>query len=145
MGQSYDVRLGARMGQSFSYSLWPLPSAPPRRTARGNWTLPRSFFELIISTIRVDPNWQARINQHAGAIVGDRAKKAVSESRGDQSADPQPTSAISAGKGGENQQKSEDHVFGQFKRHDAGPWRTIGIPLLVKPSQLSNQYGHGLG
>lgn len=136
LGQSYDVRSG-RMGQSFSYSCAATLSAA--RAPQGELDSSEKFFELIISTIRVDPNWQARLNQHAGAMSAIE-QKGVSDRAAINRQTATDLSNIRR-QGWENQQKSEDHVFGQFSDTTRGV-ENYRNPATGETFQLSNQYGH---
>jgi hypothetical protein len=136
LGPSYDVR-SARMTQAFNYSCTATLSAA--RAPAGQLDSSEKFFELIISTIRVDPAWQSRINRQAGAIAAIE-QKGVRDRAAINTQTAKDLSEIRR-QGYENQQRSEDHVFGQFS--DA----TRGVEAYRNPStgetfELSNLYGH---
>ncbi|HEV3197878.1 MAG TPA: hypothetical protein VGZ73_08215, partial [Bryobacteraceae bacterium] len=136
LGPSYDVR-SARMTQAFNYSCTATLSAA--RAPEGQLDSSEKFFELIISTIRIDPSWQSRINQQASTMQaieqkGIRDRVAINTKTANEIADIRR-------QGYENQQRSEDHIFGQFSDNTRGVER-FRNPTSGETFELSNLYGH---
>ena len=136
LGPSYDVR-SARMTQAFNYSCTATLNAA--RAPQGQLDSSEKFFELIISTIRVDPAWQSRINQQSATMQAIE-QKGIHDRVAINTQTAKDLSDIRR-QGYENQQRSEDHVFGQFSD------TTRGVEMFRNPTtgetfELSNLYGH---
>lgn len=136
LGPSYDVR-SARMTQAFSYSCTATMNAA--RAPQGQLDSSEKFFKLIISTIRVDPAWQSRINQQSATMQaieqkGIRDRVAINTKTANDIADIRR-------QGYENQQRSEDRVFGNFSDNTRGVER-FRNPTSGETFELSNLYGH---
>ncbi len=136
LGQAYNMRTGG-MGQSWSYSCEGIMVA--ERAAQGQLDGNEKLFETIVGTIRVNPEWQARITQNAAQmqqieLKGVRERSAIVTKNAQDIANIQR-------QGWENKQKSEDHIFGQFSQATLGV-ETYRNPATGETWDLSNQYGH---
>jgi hypothetical protein len=136
VGPSFNGSSG-QMTQAFTYSC--NATAIAERAPQGELDSSEKFFELLVSTIRVNPEWQNRINQHASAmqqieLKGIRDRSAIVSKNADDIRNIQR-------QGWENQQKSEDHVFRQYSEatRDVETYRN---PTTGDTVELSNQYGH---
>ena len=136
LGPSFNIATGQQT-QAFSYSC--LATVVAERAPQGQLDASEKFFELINSTVRVNPQWQSRVNGNALAIQqielkGVRDRSAIVSKNADDIAKIQRH-------GYENQQKSEDHVFQQFSENTRGV-ETYRNPTSGETIELSNQYGH---
>jgi hypothetical protein len=136
LGPSMDLRSG-RMTQAFSYNCAATLGAA--RTPQGQLDSSEKFFELIISTIRVDPAWQSRINQQSATMQAIE-QKGIHDRVAINTQTAKDLSDIRR-QGYENQQRSEDHVFGQFSDTTRGVER-FRNPTTGETFELSNLYGH---
>jgi hypothetical protein len=135
LGPSFSVSTG-QMTQAFTYSCTATTIA--ERAPQGELDSSERFFELLVSTIRVSPEWQSRVNQHASAmqqieLKGIRDRSAIVSKSADHIRNIQR-------QGWENKQKSEDHVFQQSSEatRDVETYRN---PATGETVELSNQYG----
>lgn len=136
LGPSMDLRSG-RMTQAFSYSCTATLGAA--RAPAGQLDSSEKFFKLIISTIRVDPAWQSRVNQNSATLQaieqkGIRDRVAINTKTANDIADIRR-------QGFENQQRSEDRIFGQYSDTTRGVER-FRNPTSGETFELSNLYGH---
>jgi hypothetical protein len=136
LGPSMDIRSG-RMTQAFSYNCTATLCAT--RAPEGQLDSSERFFDLIISTIRVDPAWQSRVNQVSSNIAateqkGIRDRVAINTKTANEINDIRR-------QGFENQQRGEDRAFGNFSDVTRGV-ETFRNPTNGETFELSNLYGH---
>jgi hypothetical protein len=136
LGPSMDLRSG-RMTQAFSYNCTATLGAA--RAPAGQLDSSEKFFKLIISTIRVDPAWQSRVNQNSSNIQaieqkGIRDRVAINTKAANDIAEIRR-------QGYANQQRSEDRVFGNLSDANRGV-ETFRNPTSGETFELSNLYGH---
>lgn len=137
LGPSYNMATG-QMGQTYFYNC----SAGPMfglRAAQGQLQSSYKFFKLVLSTLRVDPDWQARVNQvslniQAAQIKGARDRSAIITKSN------QEISKIIT-EGYEARQKTMDRTAAQYSQAIRGV-ETYRNPTTGETIELSNQYGH---
>jgi len=135
LGPSYNMRT-MQMGQAYTYNCAAYVTG--LRTPQGQLEASEKLFELIISTSRVNPQWQAKVNGNAQAIQaielkGVRDRSAIISKNADDISKIRRETY-------ENQQRSQDRI--SLQRSQA----TLGIETYRNPAtgetvDLSNQYG----
>ncbi|MBZ5593353.1 MAG: SHOCT domain-containing protein [Acidobacteriia bacterium] len=136
LAPSYNVARAA-MTQAFTYNCNAVMIA--ERAPQGRLDSSEKFFELLLSTIRINPEWQRRITANAQTIQqielkGVRDRSAIVSKNAEDIRNIQK-------QGYENQQRSEDHIFAQFSENTRGI-ETYRNPSTGETVELSNQYGH---
>jgi hypothetical protein len=136
LGPSFNMARGG-MTQAWSYNCQ--ATAMAQRAPAGQLDSSEKFFELLVSTIRVNPDWQARITQHAQSmqqieLKGVRDRAAIVSKNADDIRNIQRQSY-------ENKQKSDEHISAQFSEYIRGV-ETYRNPSTGETVELSNQYGH---
>jgi hypothetical protein len=94
---------------------------------------------LLLSTIRINPEWLGRVTNNAQKIQQIELKGASDRSKiiSKNAEDIRNIQRQSY----ENQQRSQDHVFAQFSETIRGV-ETYRDPTSGETVELSNQYGH---
>ncbi|HLK69584.1 MAG TPA: hypothetical protein VKU19_39410 [Bryobacteraceae bacterium] len=136
LGPSMDIRTG-RMGQAYSYNC--TANACAARAPAGQLDANEKFFDMILSSIRVDQAWQSRVNQVSGNVQA-AEQKGIRDRVAINTKTANDINAIRR-QGYENQQRSEDHVFGQFSDVTRGV-ETYRNPTNGETFELSNLYSH---
>ena len=136
LSPTYNVARAA-MVQAYSYNCYAVMIA--ERAPQGQLESSEKFFELVLSTVRINPEWQARVTKNAQAIQqielkGVRDRSAII------SKNAEDINNIRK-QGYENQQRSEDHISAQFSENMRGI-ETYRNPSTGETVELSNQYGH---
>ena len=136
LGPSYDMRT-MRMTQAYSYNC--LASMVAERAPQGQLDANSKFFDLLNSTYRVDPQWQARVTQNAQQmqqieLKGIRDRSAIVSKNADDIRNIQQRSF-------ENQQRAEDQNFKGFDQVIRGV-ESYRNPNTGETVELDNTYGH---
>jgi hypothetical protein len=137
LGQVYNGQSGG-MGQAFTYN-----SSSTymfiERAPQGQLASKEKLFELIVSTIRVDPTWQGKItgvelNIQANGIREAGKRSEIIRRSGEE------TNAIIT-KGYEQRSATNDHTFNSMSQGTRGveTYRNLSTGETI---DLSNQYGH---
>ncbi|HEY2018725.1 MAG TPA: SHOCT domain-containing protein [Bryobacteraceae bacterium] len=126
-----------QMTQAFSYSC--SAAAFAERAPQGQLESSERFFDMVVSSIRLNPEWQKRVAGNNAAIFQSEQTEIAKRS------------AITTQLGNdlskirrsqwENQQRSEDHVFAQFSQSTLGV-ETYRNLTSGETFELSNQYNH---
>jgi hypothetical protein len=137
LGQVYNARTNG-MGHAFTYSC-SSTFMFVERAPQGQLSSKEKFFELIVSTIRVDPTWQAKIsgvelNIQANGIREAGQRSEIIRRSGEE------TNAIIT-KGYEQRSATNDHTFNSMSQGTRGA-ETYRNPSTGETIDLSNQYGH---
>ena len=137
LGPSYNVATG-EMRQSYFYNCsGTLMFA--ERTLPGQLPATEKFFELVLSTVRLDPNWQNRVTQvamniQAAEIKGARDRSAIITKNNEE------ISKIIKD-GYEGRQRSQDRMAQQFSQLIRGV-ESYRNPNTGETIELSNTYGN---
>jgi hypothetical protein len=126
-----------RQTQAYFYSCEARAFA--ERAPQGQLESSERLFDLINSTFRVNPEWQARVNNNALAIQqielkGVRDRSAIVAKNADDIRNIRR-------QGFENQQKGQDRAAAQFSQSTRDV-ETYRDPTSGTTVELSNQYGH---
>ncbi len=133
---TYDVRT-MRAGQALYYSSWAQMfdfRAPP-----GQLDSSEKLFEMVVSTIRVDPTWQARVNQVQNNIAAAQIKGAADRSAIIAKSNAEISKTII--KGHEERSKIHDRTMENYSQVIRGV-ETYRNPTTGETVELSNEYGH---
>jgi hypothetical protein len=109
-----------------------------QRAPQGQLDASDKFFELLFSTSRINPEWSARLAQHALAmqqieLKGIRDRSAIISKNANEIADMQM-------QGWQNRQRSEDRVAESVTQSIRGV-ETYRNPVTGETIDLSNEYG----
>jgi len=135
LGPSYNTRT-MQQGQAYSYSC--AAYATGERAPRGQLEANEKFFDLVTSTYRQDPAWQAKVNGNALAIQqielkGVRDRSAIVAKNADEIRNIQR-------QGYEGRQRTMDQISEQRSQTMRGV-ETYRNPASGETVELSNQYG----
>jgi hypothetical protein len=136
LGPSFNMQT-MQPTQAWSYSC--IAYAVAERAPQGQLDSSEKFFDLVMSTYHVNPEWQSRVTGNALAmqqieLKGVRDRSAIITKNAEDIRNIQRQSY-------ENRQRSEDHVFRQFSEATRGV-ETYRNPSTGELIELSNQYGH---
>jgi len=109
------------------------------RTPPGQLDASQKFFEMIASTIRVDPDWQARVSAVQNNIAAANIKGAADRSRIISKSNAEISNTIT--KGYEERSKSRDRAMQKYDQALRGV-ETYRNPNTGETFELSNEYGH---
>jgi hypothetical protein len=109
------------------------------RTPPGQLDASQKFFELIASTVRIDPDWQARVNAVQSNIAAANIKGAADRSRIISKSNAEINNIIT--KGYEERSKSRDRAMKKYDQALRGV-ETYRNPNTGETYELSNEYGH---
>ena len=109
------------------------------RTPSGQLDASQKFFEMIASTIRVDPDWQARVSAVQNNIAAANIKGAADRSRIISKSNAEISNTIT--KGYEERSKSRDRAMQKYDQALRGV-ETYRNPNTGETFELSNEYGH---
>jgi hypothetical protein len=126
MGQTWTYQCAAQ----FLYGLW----APP-----GNLNANEKLYRAVLSTVRIDPDWQGRVSQVQANIQAAQLKGARDRSRiiSQSSEDMRKTIR----EGYESRQRSHDRTSAEFSDALRGV-QNYRNPTTGEVVQLDNQHGH---
>jgi hypothetical protein len=110
-----------------------------RACSPGPTLIEKKLFELIVSTIRVDPNWQAKVRGVEQNIQANGIREAGKRSEIIRRSGEETNAIIT--KGYEQRSATNDHTFNNMSQ---GTWsvETYRNPSTGETIDLSNQYGH---
>jgi len=136
-GPSFNMRTG-RMGQTLYYSN-AADHVFAMRAPQGQLDAQEKFFRLVMGTVRVDPQWQARVEQvianlQAQDIKGANDRSAIAAKAG-QDMSKMIHDAY------QNATNSRDHSMEGWSQYMRGV-QTFRNPNTGETVELSNQYGH---
>ena len=136
-GPSFNMNTG-RMGQTLFYTCGG-DHVFGLRAPQGQLDAQESFFRMVLSTVRVDPQWQARVtqviaNMQAAEIKGARDRSAIITKSG------QDIGNIIS-QTYENTNRSRDHAMEGWSQYTRGV-ETYRNPNTGEMVDLSNRYGH---
>jgi len=136
LGPSFNLQQG-RMAQAYTYSC--VASMIAERAPAGQLDFSGNFFDLLNSTYRVDPQWQARVTK--GALqIQQTELKGVRDRSAIVAKNAEDISNIQR-EGYENRQKTMDHINNQFDQYIRGV-ETFRNPDTGETVDLDNRYGH---
>ncbi len=135
LGPSMNLQT-MQMTQAYTYNCGAYVTG--ERAPQGQLDASEQFFELLVSTYRINPEWQARVTNSALAIQqielkGARDRSAIISKSANDIADIQR-------QGWENRRRSEDRVAESFSQSIRGV-ETYRNPATGETIDLSNQYG----
>lgn len=136
-GPSYNIRTG-RMGQATFYSNT-ADHVFAMRAPQGELDGREKFFRLIMGTVKVDPQWQARVMQVIANLNAQDSKGAADRSAIATKAGQDMSRMIHDAY--ENQQKSFDHSMANWSQYMRGV-ETFRNPNTGELVELTNQYEH---
>jgi hypothetical protein len=126
MGQTWTYQCAAQL----LYGLW----APP-----GNLSANEKLYQAVLSTVRIDPEWQGRVSQVQANIQAAQLKGARDRSRIISQSAEDTRKTIREGY--ESRQRSHDRTSAQFSDALRGV-QNYRNPTTGEVVQLDNQYGH---
>jgi hypothetical protein len=136
-GPSYNMRTG-RMGQALYYSST-ADHVFAMRAPQGQLDAREKLFSLIMATVRVDPQWQARVQQVIANLQAQDSKGASDRSAIAAKA-AQDTGKIIHDTY-QNATTSREHSMESWSQYMRGV-QTFRNPNTGETVELSNQYGH---
>jgi hypothetical protein len=109
------------------------------RAPQGRLEASEGLYEMVLGSIRVNPEWQARVSGTSSAIFNSEhaeiaKRSAITTQLGDDMSNIRR-------QGAENKQRSEDHIFGQFSQASRGVV-TYRNPRSGETFDFSNTYSH---
>ncbi len=137
LSPAYNMRSGG-MGQAFTYNCSSTYMFV-ERAPQGQLSSREKLFELIVSTIRVDPTWQARVSGVEMKIQANGIKEAAKRSEIIRKAGEETNEIIV--KGHEQRSAMNDRTFNNMSQGNRGV-ETYRNPATGETIDLSNQYGH---
>src|SRR5262249_38486605 len=133
---TYDIRT-MRPGQAPYYASW--AQVFDFRAPQGQLDASEKLFETIVSTIRVDPEWQSRVAGVQSNIAGTQIKGAADRSKIISKSNAEISNTIV--KGHEERSKAHDRAMANYSQALRGV-ETYRNPNTGETVELSNQYGH---
>jgi len=126
-----------QMTQSFSYICTAVMFA--ERAPQGQLESSEKFFNMMVNSVRINPQWLARLTNTNKAMFdvehAEIAKRsAITTKLGNDMNEIRR-------QGWDNQQRSEEHVFGQFSQATLGI-ETYRNPVSGETWDISNQFNH---
>ena len=136
LGPSYNTKT-MQPGQAWTYNCAAYVTG--ERAPQGQLDANEKFFDLVVSTYRRDPQWQARVDGNAQAIQqielkGVRDRSAIVAKNADDIRNIQR-------EGYEGRQRTMDQISNQRSQTMRGV-ETYRNPATGETVELSNQYGH---
>jgi hypothetical protein len=133
--KTVTVAIAGPFGTNYSCSA----AAVAERAPAGQLESSEKLFDLIVSTIRVNPEWQQRMNNNAQAmqqieLKGVRDRSAILSKSAEDIRNIQR-------QGYEAQQQSQDRISAQYSENIRGV-ETYRNPSSGETIELSNQYGN---
>ena len=136
-GPSYNMATGG-LGQTMYYTCG-AELIFGLRAPKGELDAKDKFFMMVLDTVRVDPQWQARINQVMGNISAAETKGAADRSRIITQNGRDISNIINQTY--ENQQKSHDRAMEGWSQYMRGV-ETYRNPSTGETIDLDNKYGN---
>jgi hypothetical protein len=136
-GPSFNVRTG-RAGQSLYYSNT-ADHVFGLRAPQGQLDAQEKFFQLVLGTMRVDPQWQARVTQVIANLQAQDTKGAADRSAIITKAGQDMSKSIHDAY--QNATTSREHSMAAWSQYMRGV-QTFRNPNTGETVELSNQYGH---
>lgn len=136
LGPSMNLRT-MQQTQAYTYNCVAYMTA--ERAPQGQLDANEKFFELLVSTYRVNPEWQARITKNALGIQ--QTELAEIRKRSDIVAKNADEIGNIRRQGFENQQRGQDRAAEQYSQNTRGV-ETYRNPATGETVDLSNLYGH---
>jgi hypothetical protein len=136
-GPSYNVAMG-RMGQATYYNC-SASQLFALRAPQGQLDASLKFFRMLLSTIRVDPAWQARVSQSMSNIAAIEQKGV--RDRSDIVAKNNEDVSKIINDGWQQRQKVQDQTASNFSRVIRGV-EEYRNPATGETIDLDNRYGH---
>lgn len=133
---TYDMAT-MRQGQALHYNSW--AHMFDFRAPQGQLDASEKFFEMVVSTIQVDPVWQARINGVQNNIAAAQIKGAADRSKIISKSNSDISKTIIQGH--EERSKATDRAMENYSQSLRGV-ETYKNPTTGETVELSNQYGH---
>jgi len=133
---TYDVKT-MRQGQALHYSSW--ARMFDFRAPKGQLDASEKLFGVIVDSMRIDPNWQARIAGVQNNIAAAQIKGAADRSAIISKSNAEISKMIV--KGHEERSKAQDRAAENFSQTLRGV-ETYRNPNTGETFELSNQYGH---
>ena len=133
---TYDVQT-MRQGQALYYSSWARMfdlRAPP-----GQLDASEKFFQMVISTMRVEPEWESRVAAVQNNIAAAQIKGAADRSKIISKSNAEISNIII--KGHEERSKAHDRSMANYSQALRGV-ESYRNPNTGETFELSNQYGH---
>jgi hypothetical protein len=137
LGQVYNARTNG-MGQAFTYSCTSTYMFV-ERAPQGQLASREKLFDLVVSTIQVDPTWQAKISGVEQNIQASGIREAAKRSEIIRRSGEETNAIIT--KGYEQRSATNDHTFNNMSQDTRGV-ETYRNPSTGETIDLSNQYGH---
>lgn len=136
-GPSFNVRVG-RMGQALYYTNG-ADHVFAMRAPEGQLDAQEKFFQLLMSNVRVDPQWEARVEQvianlQAQDIKGANDRSAIATRAGQEQ-------ARMIHESWQNATSSREHSMANWSQYMRGV-QTFRNPVTGDTVELSNQYDH---
>ena len=136
-GPSFNMRTG-RMGQAVYYSST-ADHVFGMRAPQGQLDAQEKLFQLVMSTVRVDPQWQARVQQVIANLQAQDSKGAADRSAIATKAGQDMSKIIHDTY--QNATTSREHSMEGWSQYMRGV-ETFRNPNTGDTVELSNQYGH---
>ncbi len=136
-GPSFNMRTG-RMGQALYYSST-ADHLFGMRAPQGQLDAQEKFFRLVMGTVRVDPQWQARVQQVIANLQAQDSKGAADRSAIATKAGQDMSKMIHDSY--QNATSSREHSMESWSQYMRGV-QTFRNPNTGDTVELSNQYGH---
>jgi hypothetical protein len=136
-GPSFNVRTG-QMGQTLIYSNT-ADHVLGLRAPQGQLDAQEKFFQLVLGTIRVDPQWQARVTQVIANLQAQDTKGAADRSAIITKAGQDMSKTIHDTY--QNATTSREHSMAAWSQYMRGV-QTFRNPNTGETVELSNQYDH---
>jgi hypothetical protein len=136
-GPSFNMRAG-RMGQSLYYSST-ADHVFGMRAPQGQLDAQEKLFQLLMGNVRVDPAWQARVQQVIANLQAQDSKGAADRSAIIAQAGRDTAKSIHDAY--ENATTSRDHAMANWSQYMRGV-QTFRNPSTGDTVELSNQYDH---
>lgn len=136
-GPTYNVRSG-RMGQALYYSI-AADHVFATRAPQGQLDARERLFRLILGTVRVDPQWEARVRQVIANLQAQDSKGAMDRSAIATQAGQDMSKMIHDSY--QNATTSREHSMESWSQYMRGV-QTFRNPNTGDTVELSNEYGH---
>jgi len=137
MGPSFNMRLG-RMGQAMYYDCGGFLTTA-MRAPKGQLQPMERFFLMMLSTIRLDPQWESRVTSVIAQMNADDSRAAMQRSA-IATQYGQDTSRM-INQGYQTRSKMQDSAFHKWDQAIRGV-QTFRNPNTGDTVELSNEYGH---
>jgi len=136
-GPSFDIRTG-RMGQAMYYDCGGY-LVTGMRAPQGQLQPMEKFFLMLLSTIRLDPDWERRVSSVMQQMNADDSRAAMQRSAIATQYGRDTSRMINQGY--QSRSKMQDSAFHQWDQAIRGV-QTFRNPTTGDTVELSNEYGH---